>query len=181
MIDAWRMVARTHGGPEVIEREAFDPGAPGDGEILIAQEAIGLNFIDVYFRTGLYKAPLPVPLGAESAGRVIAVGAGVTGFAVGDKAGTAAGLGAYATHRIVAADKAVKIPDAISTDDAAAMMLKGMTSCYLAEDMLPLQSGQVALVHAAAGGIGSVLVPWLRDKGVIVIAYCGSAAKAALA
>lgn len=179
MTQAWRMVARSHGGPEVMECEDFDPGAPGDGEILIAQEAIGLNFIDTYFRTGLYKAPLPVPLGAESAGRVVAVGADVTGFAVGDKVGSAAGLGAYATHRIVTADKAVKIPDAVSTEHAAAMMLKGMTSCYLAEDVLPLSAGQVALVHAAAGGVGSVLVPWLRDKGVIVIAYSGSAEKAA--
>ena len=175
----WRMVARTHGGPEVIEREDFDPGMPGEGEILIAQEAIGLNFIDTYFRSGLYKAPLPIALGSESAGRVIAVGAGVTGFAVGDKAGSAGGFGAYASHRIVAADKAVQIPDAISCEDAAAMMLKGMTSCYLAEDIIPLAAGQVALVHAAAGGVGSVLVPWLRDKGVIVIAHCGSAAKAA--
>jgi len=176
---AWRMIARSHGGPEVIEREEFDPGVPGEGEILIAQEAIGLNFIDTYFRAGLYKAPLPLALGSESAGRVVAVGAGVTGFAVGDKAGSAGGFGAYATHRIVAADKAVKIPDAISCENAAAMMLKGMTSCYLAEDILPLAAGQVALVHAAAGGVGSVLVPWLRDKGVIVIAHSGSAAKAA--
>jgi NADPH2:quinone reductase len=120
-----------------------------------------------------------VPLGAESAGRVIAVGPGVAGFAVGDKAGTAGGLGAYATHRIVAADKAVNIPDGVSTEDAAAMMLKGMTSCYLAEDIIPLAAGQVALVHAAAGGVGSVLVPWLRDKGVIVIAHAGSPEKAA--
>lgn len=176
---AWRMVARTHGGPEVIEREDFDPGRPGDGEILIAQEAIGLNFIDTYFRSGLYKSPLPIALGSESAGRVIAVGAGVSDFAVGDKAGSAGGFGAYASHRIVAADKAVKIPEAISCEDAAAMMLKGMTSCYLAEDIIPLSAGQTALVHAAAGGVGSVLVPWLRDKGVIVIAHCGSAAKAA--
>lgn len=176
---AWRMVACSYGGPEVIEREMFDPGMPGEGEILIETEAVGLNFIDTYFRTGLYKAPLPVPLGAESAGRVIAVGPGVTGFAVGDKAGTAGGLGAYATHRIVAADKAVQIPEGVSTQDAAAMMLKGMTSCYLAEDILLLAAGQVALVHAAAGGVGSVLVPWLRDKGVIVIAHSGSADKAA--
>jgi NADPH:quinone reductase len=176
---AWRMVARDHGGPEVIEREAFEPNPPGDGELLIAQEAIGLNFIDTYFRTGLYPAPLPITLGAESAGRVAALGAGVTGFAVGDKVGTAAGLGAYATHRTIAADKAVRIPEAVSMEDAAAMMLKGMTSCYLAEDILPLAPGQTALVHAAAGGVGSVLVPWLRDKGVIVVAHAGSPEKAA--
>ncbi|MBV2149239.1 quinone oxidoreductase [Sphingobium sp. AS12] len=180
MSGAWRMVARSHGGPEVIAREDFDPGAPGEGELLVAQDAVGLNFIDTYYRTGLYPAPLPVPLGSEGAGQVVAVGAGVTGFAVGDRVGSASGLGAYASHRIIAADKAVKIPDGVSNEDAAAMMLKGMTACYLAEDTIQLAAGQVALVHAAAGGVGSVLVPWLRDKGVIVIAHCGSAEKAAL-
>lgn len=180
MSSAWRMVARNHGGPEVIAREDFDPGAPGEGELLVAQDAVGLNFIDTYYRTGLYPAPLPVPLGSEGAGQVVAVGAGVTGFAVGDRVGCASGLGAYASHRIIAADKAVKIPDGVSNEDAAAMMLKGMTACYLAEDMIRLEPGQVALVHAAAGGVGSVLVPWLRDKGIIVIAHCGSAEKAAL-
>ena len=176
---AWRMVARSHGEPEVIAREDFDPGAPGEGEMLIAQDAVGLNFIDTYYRTGLYPAPLPTPLGSEGAGRVAALGPGVTGFAVGDVVGCASGLGSYATHRIVAADKVVRIPDGVSTQDAAAMMLKGMTACYLAEDTIALQAGQVALVHAAAGGVGSVLVPWLRDKGVIVIAHCGSVEKAA--
>lgn len=180
MGSAWRMVAPSHGGPEVIAREDFDPGAPGEGELLVAQVAVGLNFIDTYYRTGLYPAPLPVPLGSEGAGQVVAVGAGVTGFAVGDRVGCASGLGAYASHRIVLADKAVKIPDGVSNEDAAAMMLKGMTACYLAEDTIQLAPGQVALVHAAAGGVGSVLVPWLRDKGVIVIAHCGSAEKAAL-
>ncbi|QGP80318.1 zinc-binding dehydrogenase [Sphingobium sp. CAP-1] len=173
------MVARSHGGPEVIAREAFDPGPPAEGELLIAQEAVGLNFIDTYYRTGLYPAPLPTPLGSESAGRVVAVGAGVSGFAVGDRVGSVSGLGAYASHRIVAADRAVRIPDGVASEDAAAMMLKGMTACYLAEDSIALQPGQVALVHAAAGGVGSILVPWLRDKGVIVIAHCGSAEKAA--
>ena len=179
MTQAWRMVARSHGGPEVIERESFDIPAPGEGEVLIAQEAVGLNFIDTYFRTGLYPAPLPLTLGGESAGRVAAIGAGVTGLAVGDKVGSVQGLGAYATHRLVAANRLVRIPDDIGTQDAAAMMLKGMTACYLAEDMLDLRPGQAALVHAAAGGVGSVLVPWLRDKGVVVIAHSGSAEKAA--
>lgn len=179
MSGAWRMVALSHGGPEVIAREDFDPGTPGDGEVLIAQDAVGLNFIDTYYRTGLYPAPLPTPLGSEGAGRIIAVGPGVSDFAVGDVVGCASGLGSYATHRIVLADRVVRIPDGVSTQDAAAMMLKGMTACYLAEDIVPLKAGQVALVHAAAGGVGSVLVPWLRDKGVIVIAHCGSAEKAA--
>lgn len=173
------MVATAHGGPEVIARQDFDPGVPGDGEMLVAQEAIGLNFIDTYYRTGLYPAPLPVALGSEGAGTVVAVGASVSGFAVGDRVGCASGLGAYATHRLIAADKAVRLPDAITAEAAAAMMLKGMTACYLAEDTIDLTAGQVALVHAAAGGVGSVLVPWLREKGVIVIAHCGSAEKAA--
>jgi NADPH2:quinone reductase len=179
MSGAWRMVARSHGGPEVIAREDFDPGVPGEGEVMIAQDAVGLNFIDTYYRTGLYPAPLPTPLGSEGAGRIVAVGSGVIDFAVGDVVGCASGLGSYATHRIVPADRVVRIPDGVSTQDAAAMMLKGMTACYLAEDIVPLKAGQVALVHAAAGGVGSVLVPWLRDKGVIVIAHCGSAEKAA--
>ncbi len=173
------MIARSHGGPEVIAREDFDPGMPGDGEVLIEQEAIGLNFIDTYYRTGLYPAPLPTPLGSEGAGRIAAVGANVAGFAVGDRVGCVSGLGSYTTHRIVPADKIVRIPDAISSEEAAAMMLKGMTACYLAEDTIRLEAGQVALVHAAAGGVGSVLVPWLTDKGMTVIAHCGSAAKAA--
>ncbi|WP_303762856.1 quinone oxidoreductase family protein [Sphingobium yanoikuyae] len=176
---AWRMIVRAHGGPEAIEREGFDPGTPGEGEVLIAQDAVGLNFIDTYYRTGLYPAPLPLTLGSEGAGHVVAVGAGVSGIAVGDKVGCAAGLGAYATHRIVPADRVVRIPDAVSTRDAAAMMLKGMTACYLAEDMIDLLPGDVALVHAAAGGVGSMLVPWLRDKGVVVIAHSGSPEKAA--
>lgn len=179
MAAAWRMVARSHGGPEVIAQEDFDPGQPGAGELLVEQDAVGLNFIDTYYRTGLYPAPLPTPLGSESAGRVVAIGTGVEGFALGDRVGSVSGLGAYASHRIVAADRAVRIPDGVSSEDAAAMMLKGMTACYLAEDSIALEAGQVALVHAAAGGVGSILVPWLRDKGVIVIAHCGSAAKAA--
>lgn len=177
---AWRMVATEYGGPEVIARQNFDIGLPGDGEILVAQEAIGLNFIDTYYRTGLYPAPLPVALGSEGAGTVVAIGAGVRNFAVGDRVGSVSGLGAYATHRIIASERAVHLPAVISAEQAAAMMLKGMTACYLAEDTVSLKAGQVALVHAAAGGVGSVLVPWLRDKGVIVIAHCGSAEKAGL-
>ncbi|WP_336961978.1 quinone oxidoreductase [Sphingobium aquiterrae] len=178
--EGWRLVVRTPGGPEAIVREGFALPAPGPGELLIAQDAVGLNFIDTYYRSGLYPAEPPFTLGSESAGHVIALGDGVTGFAVGDRVGCASGLGAYATHRIIAADRAVHIPDGISLEDAAAMMLKGMTACYLAEDTISLGRGQVALVHAAAGGVGSVLVPWLMDKGVTVIAHCGSAEKAAL-
>lgn len=180
MAQPYRMIARVHGGPEVIEREAFDPGAPGAGEILVAQDAIGLNFIDTYYRTGLYPAPLPIVLGSEGVGIVVAVGAGVRQFTLGDRVGCVAGLGAYATHRIVPADRAIRIPAGISSEAAAAMMLKGMTACYLAEDTIKLTAGQTALVHAAAGGVGSVLVPWLRDKGVIVIGHAGTPEKAAM-
>lgn len=179
MAQSYRMVARAHGGPDVIEREPFDPGLPATGEILIEQDAVGLNFIDTYYRTGLYAAPLPIVLGSEGAGVVAAVGPGVTEFRKGDRVGCASGLNAYATHRIVAADRAMAIPDGINSEGAAAMMLKGMTACYLAEDITTLSAGQIALVHAAAGGVGSVLVPWLRDKGIKVIAHAGTPEKAA--
>lgn len=179
---AWRLVARAHGGPEVIAREDFDPGAPGPGEALVAQDAVGLNFIDTYVRSGLYATPLPAGLGAEAAGHVIAVGEGVTTVAVGDRVAYAAGPhGSYATHRIYPANRLLKLPDAISNEDAAATMLKGMTACFLAEDCAKVQPGQTVVVHAAAGGVGSLLVPWLVDKGVRVIAHAGNAEKAAQA
>jgi NADPH2:quinone reductase len=175
----WRMVARSFGGPEVIEREPFDPGVPAAGELLVKNEAIGLNFIDTYFRTGLYDAPLPIALGSESAGTVIAIGSGVSNFAVGDRVGSVSAPGAYATHRIVPAARAVRIPQGVSSEEAAATMLKGFTACYLAEDTIAVAPGQVALVHSAAGGVGSILVPWLRDKGVVVVAHAGTPEKAA--
>jgi NADPH2:quinone reductase len=175
----WRMVVRRFGGPDVIEREDFDPGQPGPGEVLVENEAIGLNFIDTYFRTGLYEAPFPIALGSESVGRVIAVGPGVTAIAPGNRVGSVSAPGAYASHRMIPADRAVRIPEGVSSEDAAATMLKGFTACYLAEDTIALAPGQVALVHSAAGGVGSILVPWLRDKGVVVIAHAGTAEKAA--
>jgi NADPH2:quinone reductase len=175
----WRMVVRANGGPEVIEREAYDPGTPGEGEVIIENKAIGLNYIDTYFRSGLYPADLPLTLGSEAAGEIVAVGAGVGGFAVGDRVACATAQGSYCTHWRVPAAQLVHLPDAIAFDDAAAMMLKGMTACFLAEDIWLLKAGQTALVHAAAGGVGSILVPWLRAKGVIVIAHSGSAEKAA--
>jgi NADPH:quinone reductase len=170
---------RRFGGPEVIEREDFDPGKPGPGELLVKNEAIGLNFIDTYFRTGLYDAPLPIALGSESAGIVVAAGPGVTAFAPGDRVGSVSAPGAYATHRKIPADRAVRIPDGVSSEDAAAAMLKGFTACYLAEETVALAAGQTALVHSAAGGVGSILVPWLRDKAVIVIAHAGTPEKSA--
>lgn len=179
MSQPYRMIARAFGGPEVIEREAFDPGSPAPGELLIEVEAVGLNFIDTYYRTGLYPAPLPLALGSESAGKVVAVGAGVNGFASGDRVGCVSAPGAYATHQRIPADRAVRLPDDVTAQAAAATMLKGFTACYLAEDTISLQAGDTALVHAAAGGVGSILVPWLRDKGVVVIAHAGSAEKLA--
>lgn len=179
MNQAYRMIVRATGGPEAIEREPFDPAPPAAGEVLIAQDAVGLNFIDTYHRSGLYPAPLPLTLGVEGAGRVVAIGPGVTNVAVGEKVGSVGLMGAYSTLHIVPANRVIAIPDGVGADEAAAMMLKGMTACILAEDIAKLQPGQVALVHAAAGGVGSALVPWLRDKGVIVIAHSGSAEKAA--
>ena len=179
MTRPWRIVVRRFGGPDVIEREDFDPGQPGAGDVLVKNEAIGLNFIDTYFRSGLYEAPFPIALGSESAGTVVAVGPGVSGFAPGDRVGSVSAPGAYATHRMIPADRTVRIPDGLSSEAAAATMLKGFTACYLAEDTIALAPGQVALVHSAAGGVGSILVPWLRDKGVTVIAHAGTPDKAA--
>lgn len=179
MPPAYRMIVREHGGPEAIECEAFDPGRPGPGELLVAHDAVGVNFIDIYYRKGLYDAPPPIALGSEAVGTVLAAGSGVEDFAPGDRVGSVSAPGAYATHRILRADRAVRIPDGITSEDAAAAMLKGFTACYLAEDTVTLTSGQVALVHSAAGGVGSILVPWLRDRGVIVIAHTGTPGKAA--
>ncbi|MDB5724600.1 MAG: zinc-binding dehydrogenase family protein [Novosphingobium sp.] len=179
MTQPYRMIARAFGGPEVIEREAFDPGSPAAGELLIEVAAVGLNFIDTYYRSGLYPALLPLALGSESAGVVVAVGEAVSGFASGDRVGCVSAPGAYATHQRIPADRTVRLPDDVTAEAAAATMLKGFTACYLAEDMISLEAGQTALVHAAAGGVGSILIPWLRDKGVVVIAHAGSADKIA--
>lgn len=179
MTDGYRMIVRAHGGPEVIEREAFALPSPGPGQVLIETEAVGLNFIDTYYRKGLYPDALPLTLGSESVGRIIALGEGVSGLAVGERVGTTKNGGAYASHRLIPADEVIRIPDGISPETAAAVMLKGLTACYLAEETFAAQAGHVALVHSAAGGMGSLLVPWLLDKGVMVIAHTGSPEKAA--
>ncbi|CDO34593.1 quinone oxidoreductase [Novosphingobium sp. KN65.2] len=173
------MIVPAHGGPEVIAREDFEVPSPGPEEVLIETEAVGLNFIDTYYRKGLYDDPLPITLGSESVGRIIALGDGVTGFSIGDRIGCTQNGGAYATHRIIAASKAIPVPSDIDPQIAAAVMLKGLTACYLAEDTYPAKAGEIALVHSAAGGVGSLLVPWLLEKGVIVIAHAGSPEKAA--
>ncbi|SFG23233.1 NADPH2:quinone reductase [Novosphingobium sp. CF614] len=179
MTRGYRMIVRAHGGPEAIEREEFEVPSPGRGEVLIETEAVGLNFIDTYYRKGLYPDALPIRLGSESVGRIVALGEGVGGFAMGERVGTTMAGGAYASHRLIPADKAMRIPAGIAPETAAAVMLKGLTACYLAEDTFAARAGHVALVHSAAGGVGSLLVPWLLDKGVTVIAHAGSAAKAA--
>jgi NADPH2:quinone reductase len=176
----WRMAVRELGGPEVIEREDFAWPEPGPGEVLFETEAVGLNMIDTYFRKGLYKAPLPIALGSESAGTVIAVGQDVNTVSVGDRVGAFTGAGGYATHRLCSSSQVVKLPADIDARTAAATLVKGFTACYLAEDIEPLEPGQWALVHSAAGGTGSLLTAWLRDMGIRVIAHVGSPDKARL-
>ena len=179
MSEAWRIVVRHTGGPEVLEREDFDPPVPGPGEVLIAQEAIGLNFIDTYLRSGLYPLVLPGTPGGEAAGYVVEAGPDVRGFAPGDRVGYLSGPpGAYATHRIVAAERLVRLPDWLSAEQAAAILLKGCTVEMLVERCARVKPDQWVLVHAAAGGIGSLLVPWLKAAGALVIAHAGTAEKA---
>lgn len=179
MAQAYRMIVRSHGGPEAIEREEIDVPSPGPGEVVIETEAVGLNFIDTYYRKGLYPDALPIALGSESVGRIVSVGEGVEDFSIGERVGTTQNGGAYATHRAIPAAKAIRIPEEIAPQVAAAVMLKGLTACYLAEETFPAEEGDIALVHSAAGGVGSLLVPWLIDKGVTVIAHVGSREKAA--
>jgi NADPH2:quinone reductase len=182
MNDPYAFILRQTGGPEVLEAEHVDAPRPGPGEVLVRNEAVGLNFIDTYHRSGLYKLPLPSGLGGEGAGVVEAVGEGVSGFREGNRVGYFTGpLGSYATHRTIAADKLVRLPDSISFEDAAAAMLKGCTAEYLIERCARVQAGQTVLVHAAAGGMGSILVQWLKAVGAIVIAHAGDSRKAAVA
>jgi NADPH2:quinone reductase len=177
--DPYSFVIRQTGGPEVLEAELIDVPHPGAGEVLVRHEAIGLNFIDTYHRSGLYRLPLPSGLGIEAAGIVEAVGEGVDGFREGDRIGYFSGApGAYATHRAIPADKLVRLPDEIGFEQAAAAMLKGATAEYLIERCARVEAGQTVLVHAAAGGVGSILVPWLKSIGATVIAHAGDSKKA---
>ena len=182
MTDPYAFILRRTGGPEVLEAEHIDVPRPGPGEVLVRNEAVGLNFIDTYHRSGLYKLPLPSGLGGEGAGVVEAVGEGVTGVREGNRVGYFTGpLGSYSTHRTIAADRLVKLPDSIASDEAAAAMLKGCTAEYLIERCARVEAGQAVLVHAAAGGMGSILVQWLKAVGATVIAHSGDSRKAALA
>ena len=174
-------VAR-HGGPEVLELAEVPVPEPGLGQIRVRHEAVGLNFIDVYHRTGLYPVVLPSGLGLEAAGVVDAVGEGVTRFRPGDRAAYANGpLGAYAEAHCVPADRAVRLPDGIDARTAAAALLKGLTAEFLIRRCFPVRRGQTILVHAAAGGVGLILCQWARALGAVVIGTAGDAAKAELA
>lgn len=173
-------VSRT-GGPEVLELVDLPTPKPGPGEILVRQEAVGLNYIETYQRSGLYPSPLPFVLGGEGAGVVEKLGEGVTRHAVGDRVAYAGGFGAYAEYRVLPAGRAVKLPDAIASETAAGAMLKGMTAEYLVRRTYPVQPGDTILVYAAAGGVGSILVPWAKALGATVIAVAGGAAKGQIA
>jgi NADPH2:quinone reductase len=170
------------GGPDVLRFEPIEVGDPGRGEIRIRQTAIGVNFIDTYHRSGLYPLPLPSGIGLEAAGVVEAIGPEVVDFAEGDRVGYGLGpIGAYATRRVIAADMVVPLPGLVSDDVAAAAMLKGGTTEFLVDRCAKVEAGQTVLVHAAAGGVGQLLVQWLRSAGARVIASAGSEAKARIA
>ena len=171
------------GGPEVLTYEEIDVPAPGPGQLRVKQHACGVNFVDVYFRIGLYPAPggLPFVAGNEAAGEVVDVGQGVTEFKRGDRVAYVSGPGCYAAERVVAADRAVKLPDNISYEQAAAMMLKGMTVEYLVRRTFKVEKGNTVLMHAAAGGVGLILCQWANHLGATVIGTVGSKEKAALA
>ncbi len=171
----------TTGGPEVLGIEDIGLAAPGPGEVLLRHTAIGLNFIDTYHRTGLYPLSLPSGIGLEAAGVIEAVGPGV-GFVPGTRVGYCWGpIGACASHRLIAADRLVALPDGVSDEVAAAVLLKGCTTEFLVERCAAMEAGQWALVHAAAGGVGQLLVQWLKHIGANVIAVAGSAEKLAIA
>ncbi|HET9629788.1 MAG TPA: quinone oxidoreductase [Novosphingobium sp.] len=177
-----RISLTAHGGPEVLEWQDVDLPPPGPGEVRMRTGAAGLNFIDVYHRTGLYPQDLPSGLGIEAAGTVEAVGAGVSEWREGDRVGVCSGpLGAYATARNVPAGLLARIPAAVSDEVAAAVLLKGATTEALVERCARVQPGWPVLVHAAAGGVGLLLVQWLKHIGAVVIGTVGSAAKAEMA
>ena len=172
-----------HGGPEVLTYEQIEIGAPGPGQVKLKQHAAGVNYIDTYFRMGMYPAPagLPFVSGNEGAGEVTAVGPGVTDLKVGDRVAYVVALGAYAEERLMPADRAVKIPDNITYEQAAAMMLKGMTAEYLLRRTYKVQKGDNILVHAAAGGVGLILCQWGKALGANVIGTVGTEDKGKLA
>ena len=169
------------GGPDVLELVEVETPPPGPGQILVRHEAIGINFIDTYQRSGLYPIKLPSGLGSEAAGVVEAVGEGVTRFKVGDLAAYAGAPGAYAEANVVGADRAVKVPPGIDARTAAAALLKGMTVEFLIRRLHRVEGGETILAHAAAGGVGQIMVQWAKALGAVVIGTVGSEAKAARA
>ena len=180
MSKAIRMHA--NGGPEVLKWESVPMPEPGPNEVLIHHEAVGLNYIDVYFRTGLYKTALPATPGMEGAGVVRAVGSAVTDLHAGDRIAYAGGpIGAYATERVIAADRVVKLPDSIDFSTGAAMMLQGMTAQYLLRRTFQVRARHTILVHAAAGGVGLILCQWAKHLGATVIGVVSTEEKAEIA
>jgi len=171
-----------YGGPEVLRWERVELDAPGEGEVRLRQGAVGLNFIDVYVRTGLYPQDgFPITPGMEGAGEITEIGPGVTDFSVGDRVAYAGPIGAYGEERLIAADRLVKLPDAIGYETAAAAMLQGMTAQFLLRRTYPVGSGTTLLFHAAAGGVGSIACQWAAHLGATVIGTVGSEEKARVA
>ena len=170
------------GGPEVLRFESVEVGDPGPGEVRVRHVAVGLNFADTYFRTGLYPVSPPSGIGVEAAGVIEAIGPGVDGFKVGDRiAYTGSPLGAYATARVMPVGSLVKLPEAIAFETAAAMMMRGLTSSYLMRRIWPLKAGDTILLHAAAGGVGLIVSQWAKLLGLTVIGTVSSEAKAEVA
>ncbi|NQE62315.1 quinone oxidoreductase [Caulobacter sp. RHG1] len=169
------------GGPEVLEAADLPLPSPAAGQILVRHQAVGLNYIDTYHRSGLYPIRTPTVIGLEAAGLVEAVGDGVTRFQVGDRVAYNGTMGAYAEAAVVPADRAVKVPESVTLEVAAAALLKGMTAEFLVRRCFHVKLGHTVLVHAAAGGVGQILVQWCKALGATVIATVGSKAKAAIA
>lgn len=170
------------GGPDVLEWQQVELGKPGQGQVRLRHTAVGLNYIDTYHRSGLYQLPMPSSLGSEAAGVVEEVGAGVAGLKPGDRVAYAGGpIGAYADERVMPAERLVPVPGGISDQQAAAMMLKGMTAWYLVRRTHQVKRGETILIHAAAGGVGLIVCQWAKHLGATVIGTVGDEEKAALA
>jgi NADPH2:quinone reductase len=170
------------GGPDVLSWQQVEVGTPGQGQVRLRHTAVGLNYIDTYHRSGLYSLPMPSGLGSEGAGIVEEVGPGVSGLKSGDRVAYAGGpIGAYTEERVMPAERLVPVPDGISDEQAAAMMLKGMTAWYLVRRTYPIKRGDTILIHAAAGGVGLIVCQWAKHLGATVIGTVGDQEKAALA
>jgi NADPH2:quinone reductase len=165
------------GGPEVLEAVELEVPSPAAGQILVRHQAVGLNYIDTYHRSGLYPLKMPTVIGLEAAGTVEALGDGVTRFQVGDRVAYNGTMGAYAEAAVVPAERAVKVPDGVSLQTAAAVLLKGMTAEFLVRRCFHVKPGDLVLIHAAAGGVGQILVQWCKALGATVITTAGSTAK----